>query len=608
MESGRESENLSMRSPHATTSAGLAMHGGWGPSGGTTLGSFPTDDAEQGERRRAGSEPVPLEEDPQWFRSAVMYELLVRAFQDGNGDGIGDFPGLISRLDYLQWLGVTCIWLLPFNHSPLRDGGYDVSDYYEVLPEFGTVDDVHRLLEGAHGRGMRVIMDLVMNHTSDQHPWFQSSRSSPQSPHRDWYVWSDDPDRYAEARIIFLDTESSNWTWDDTAGAYFWHRFFSHQPDLNYDNPEVRKAMLDVVRYWLGMGMDGFRLDAVPYLYEREGTNCENLPETHEFLSELRAVVDREFPNRVLLSEANQWPEDVIHYFGSAERPECHMNFHFPIMPRMFMALRRHERAPMTEILARTPALPSGCQWGLFLRNHDELTLEMVTAEERDYMWAEYAPDQRMKLNLGIRRRLAPLLDDDRRRIELMFGLLLSLPGTPILYYGDEIGMGDNIYLEDRDGVRTPMQWTGDRLAGFSEADFARLYLPLVVDPVYGNQAINVEAQLRNQSSMLHWVREYLSIRKRWKVFGSGEFAVLSPANESVFAFLRTLDGTTLLCVNNLAGSPQALALDLSRFAGRAPVEVRGGARFPEIGETPYPLNLDAYGFLWLSLEGESSV
>ncbi|HCG02861.1 MAG TPA: trehalose synthase, partial [Chloroflexi bacterium] len=350
------------------------MHGGWGPSGGTTLGSFPTDDAEQGERRGAGSEPVPLEEDPRWFRSAVMYELLVRAFQDGNGDGIGDFPGLISRLDYLQWLGVTCIWLLPFNHSPLRDGGYDVSDYYEVLPEFGTVDDVHRLLEGAHGRGMRVIMDLVMNHTSDQHPWFQSSRSSPQSPHRDWYVWSDDPDRYAEARIIFLDTESSNWTWDDTAGAYFWHRFFSHQPDLNYDNPEVRKAMLDVVRYWLGMGMDGFRLDAVPYLYEREGTNCENLPETHEFLSELRAVVDREFPNRVLLSEANQWPEDVIHYFGSAERPECHMNFHFPIMPRMFMALRRHERAPMTEILARTPALPSGCQWGLFLRNHDELT------------------------------------------------------------------------------------------------------------------------------------------------------------------------------------------------------------------------------------------
>jgi maltose alpha-D-glucosyltransferase / alpha-amylase len=549
------------------------------------------------------AERVTLEDDPLWFRSALMYELLVRAFQDGNGDGIGDFPGLISRLDYLQWLGITCIWLLPFNQSPLRDGGYDISDYYEVLPEFGTVKDVRTFLEEAHGRGMRVIMDLVMNHTSDQHPWFQSSRSSPESPHRDWYVWSDDPNRYSEARIIFLDTETSNWTWDKTAGAYFWHRFFSHQPDLNYDNPEVREAMLDVVRHWLGMGMDGFRLDAVPYLYEREGTNCENLPETHEFLAELRAVVDREFPNRVLLSEANQWPEDVIHYFGSADRPECQMNFHFPIMPRMFMALRRHERSPMTDILARTPALPAGCQWGLFLRNHDELTLEMVTAEERDYMWAEYAPDERMKLNLGIRRRLAPLLDNDRRRIELMFGLLLSLPGTPVLYYGDEIGMGDNIYLQDRDGVRTPMQWTSDQLAGFSEADFARLFLPLIVDPVYGNQALNVEAQLRNQSSMLHWVREYLSIRKDWKVFGTGEFAVLDPENESVFAFLRTLDAATLLCINNLAASAQAVALDLSSFAGRVPVEIRGGARFPGIGQTPYPLNLDAYGFLWLSLE-----
>jgi maltose alpha-D-glucosyltransferase/alpha-amylase len=533
-----------------------------------------------------------------------MYELLVRAFQDGNGDGIGDFPGLISRLDYLQWLGVTCIWLLPFNQSPLRDGGYDISDYYAVLPEFGTVDDVRRLLEETHRRGMRVIMDLVMNHTSDQHAWFQSSRSAPDSPHRDWYVWSDDPHRYADARIIFLDTEPSNWTWDEAAGAYYWHRFFSHQPDLNYDNPEVHEAMLDVARYWLGMGMDGFRLDAVPYLYEREGTNCENLPQTHEFLAKVRRVVDQEFPNRVLLSEANQWPEDVIHYFGSPERPECHMNFHFPIMPRMFMALRRQERSPMVEILRRTPSLPAGCQWGIFLRNHDELTLEMVTEEERQYMWREYAPDPRMKLNLGIRRRLAPLLDNDRRRIELMVGLLLSVPGTPVLYYGDELGMGDNIYLEDRDGVRTPMQWTPDPNAGFSHADFARLYLPPIMDPVYGFQALNVEAQQRNQSSMLHWTRGQLEIRRQWPVFGKGDFEVLEPANHAIFVFLRSLDDTLVLCVNNLSNSAQPFELELGAYAGRVPVEIRGGARFPEIAATPYPLNLEPYGFLWLSLGG----
>jgi maltose alpha-D-glucosyltransferase/alpha-amylase len=388
----------------------------------------------------------PLDDRPNWFKRAIFYELLVRAFQDGNDDGIGDFPGLISRLDYLQWLGVTCIWLLPFNQSPLRDGGYDVSGYFDVLPEYGTVQDVRRFLDEAHRRGMRVIMDLVMNHTSDQHPWFQDARSSPKSAHRDWYVWSETTTRYQDARIIFLDTETSNWTWDEQAGAFFWHRFFSHQPDLNYDNPKVHKAMLDVFRYWLDMGMDGFRLDAVPYLYEREGTNGENLPETHAFLADLRSTIDREYPNRVLLCEANQWPEDVIDYFGTPERPECHMNFHFPLMPRLFMALRREQRAPITEILARTPPIPTGAQWGIFLRNHDELTLEMVTEDERVYMWGEFAPDPRMKLNLGIRRRLAPLLNNGRRETELFCALLLSLPGTPIIYYGDEIGMGDNIF------------------------------------------------------------------------------------------------------------------------------------------------------------------
>jgi maltose alpha-D-glucosyltransferase / alpha-amylase len=546
-----------------------------------------------------------LPDDSLWFRTAVFYELLVRAFQDSNGDGIGDFPGLISRLDYLQWLGVTCVWLLPFNTSPLRDGGYDISDYYNVLPEYGVVDDVRRFLDEAHRRGIRVIMDLVMNHTSDQHPWFQSARSSPTSPYRDWYVWSETSNRYSDARVIFLDTETSNWTWDDTAGAYFWHRFFSHQPDLNYDNPEVRAAMVDVARFWLEMGMDGFRLDAVPYLYEREGTNGENLPETHAFLAGLREVVDREFPNRVLLSEANQWPEDVIDYFGSVERPECHMNFHFPIMPRMFMALRREQRYPISEILARTPALPPGAQWGLFLRNHDELTLEMVTDDERDYMWSEYAKDPRMKLNLGIRRRLAPLLNNGRRQIELFYGLLLSLPGTPILYYGDEIGMGDNIYLGDRDGVRTPMQWTGDRNGGYSRADFARLYLPVIMDPVYGYQSLNVEAQLRSETSLLHWLRNFIAIREKWPVFGVGEFEVLNPSNPAVFAFLRTTGDTIVLCVNNLSRYAQPVEIDLSRFNGRVPIEMVGRVRFPPIGELPYMLTLAPHGFLWFSLEDE---
>jgi maltose alpha-D-glucosyltransferase/alpha-amylase len=548
----------------------------------------------------------PLENDPLWFKRAVFYELLVRAFQDGNNDGIGDFPGLISRLDYLQWLGVTCIWLLPFNKSPLRDGGYDISDYYAVLPEYGTVEDVHLLLEEAHRRGMRVIMDLVMNHTSDQHQWFQAARSNPNSPYRDWYVWSDTNQKYQDARIIFCDTEPSNWTWDAEAGAYYWHRFFSHQPDLNYDNPAVHEAMLDVVRFWLSLGMDGFRLDAVPYLYEREGTSGENLPETHAFLAHVREVVDREFPNRVLLSEANQWPEDVIQYFGTLQRPECHMNFHFPIMPRMFMALRREQRYPITEILARTPNLPPGTQWGLFLRNHDELTLEMVTSEERDYMWTEYARDPRMRLNLGIRRRLGPLLDNGRRQMELFYSLLLSLPGTPILYYGDEIGMGDNVFLGDRDGVRTPMQWSGDRNGGFSRADFAQLYLPPLMDPVYGYQAVNVEAQQRSETSLLHWLRRYLAVRKRWPVFGEGDFEMVSPENPAVFAFLRTLEDTIVLCVHNLSRFAQPVQLDLRRFNGRVPVELMGSVRFPAIAELPYQLTMGPHAFFWLCLEAPS--
>jgi len=547
--------------------------------------------------------------DTTWYRRAIFYELLVRGFADGNGDGVGDFPGLISKLDYLQWLGVDCIWLLPFNRSPQRDGGYDVSDYYSVQPEYGTVEDVRELLLRAHDRGMRVIMDLVVNHTSDQHPWFQEARSSPDNPRRDWYVWSDTVNRYTDARIIFLDTETSNWTWDDTAGAYFFHRFFSHQPDLNYDNPEVRGAMLDVVRFWLDLGMDGFRLDAVPYLYARDGTNCENLPETHAFLAELRATVDAEYGgDKVLLAEANQWPEDVIDYFGTEDAPECHMCFHFPLMPRMFMGLRREQRYPITEILERTPAIPTSTgQWGIFLRNHDELTLEMVTDDERDYMWGEYAKDPRMKLNLGIRRRLAPLLNNGRRQMELFYGLLFSLPGTPIVYYGDEIGMGDNIYLGDRDGVRTPMQWSGDRNGGFSRADFAQLYLPPLMDPIYGFQSINVEAQQRWESSLLQWVRRFLAVRRRYPVFGEGQFEALDASNPSVFAFLRCQGETIVLCVNNLSRFAQPVELDLRRFNGMTPVELLGKVHFPRIGELPYLLTLAPHGFYWFALEGTPS-
>jgi maltose alpha-D-glucosyltransferase / alpha-amylase len=545
-------------------------------------------------------------DDPLWFRRAVFYEVPVRTFQDSNDDGIGDLSGLISRLDYLQWLGVDCLWLLPINASPLRDGGYDISDYYSVLPGYGTLDDVRQLLEEAHRRSIRVIMDIVMNHTSSEHPWFQSARSSPTSPYRDWYVWSQTEEKYKEARVIFCDTEPSNWTWDEQAGAFYWHRFFYHQPDLNYENPAVRQAMFDVVRFWLGLGMDGFRLDAVPYLFEQEGTNGENLPPTHDFLVDMRAMVDQEFPNRVLLAEANQWPHDAVAYFGTPERPECHMNFHFPLMPRLFMALRREERTPIVEILARTPLPPAGTQWGIFLRNHDELTLEMVTEEERDYMWSEYAKDPRMRLNLGIRRRLAPLLDNSRPKLELFSALLLSLPGTPVLYYGDEIGMGDNIFLSDRDGVRTPMQWSMDRNAGFSRADFQELYLPLIMDPVYGYPAVNVEAQIRNASSHLQWMRHHIGVRRLWPVFGEGDFEALNPLNPAIFAFLRTQGATTVLCVNNLSHLPQPVELDLCRFSGRTPVDLTGNVSFAPIGELPYVLTLGPHGFYWFRLQGKA--
>jgi maltose alpha-D-glucosyltransferase/alpha-amylase len=540
-----------------------------------------------------------FESDPTWFQRAVFYEIHIRGFADGNDDGIGDFLGLGERLDYLQWLGIDCIWLLPFYASPLRDGGYDISDHYSVHPDYGTIEHFANFVEGAHQRGIRVIADLVMNHTSSDHHWFQEARD-PESPRHDWYVWSDTDDKYKEARIIFVDTEKSNWTWDPVAARYYWHRFFSHQPDLNFDNPEVCDAMIDVIRFWLDYGLDGFRLDAVPYLFERDGTNCENLPETHEFLRRVRATVDAEYPDRVLLAEANQWPADVVEYFGRSD--ECHMAFHFPVMPRLFMSMRREEAMPIVEILEQTPAIPPNTQWGLFLRNHDELTLEMVTDDERDYMYNEYANDPAMRLNLGIRRRLAPLLENGRDDIELATAVLFSLPGSPILYYGDEIGMGDNIYLGDRDGVRTPMQWTGDRNAGFSRADFARLYLPPLMDPVYGFQAVNVEAQLRTSTSLLRWIHRFIALRKEHPVLGQGDYEALHPANGRVFAHLRTFESEIVLCVHNMARSAQAVELDLSRFEGMIPEEMFGKTRFPRIGTLPYLLTLAGRGFFWFNL------
>jgi maltose alpha-D-glucosyltransferase / alpha-amylase len=543
-----------------------------------------------------------FESDPLWFKKAVFYEIHLRGFFDGNADGSGDFRGLTEKLDYLQWLGIDVIWLLPMYASPLRDGGYDISDYYAVHPDYGTIEDVKAFIEGAHERGMRVIADLVMNHTSADHPWFQRAREAPAgSSERDWYVWSDTPQRYEDARIIFTDTETSNWTWDDVAGAYYWHRFFSHQPDLNYENPAVEGAMLDVLRFWLDLGLDGFRLDAVPYLYERDGTNCENLDETHACLKRVRATIDEEYPDRVLLAEANQWPEDVVQYFGDGD--ECHMAFHFPVMPRMFMSARREEATPMYEILERTPAIPDNCQWGLFLRNHDELTLEMVTDEERDYMYTEYAKDPRMKINLGIRRRLAPLLDNGRDEMELLHAILFSLPGSPVLYYGDEIAMGDNVYLGDRDGVRTPMQWTGDRNAGFSRADFAQLYAPPLMDPVYGYQAVNVEAQLRTPTSLLRWLKRFIALRKEHPVFGLGTYEPLEPSNPKIFAHVRSYEEDIVLCVHNLARSAQAVELNLSAYKGRWPEEMLGRTRFPRVGELPYLLTLAPRGWFWFLLK-----
>jgi maltose alpha-D-glucosyltransferase / alpha-amylase len=547
-----------------------------------------------------------LPADRTWFQRAVFYEVLVRAFYDSNADGSGDLRGLIDRLDYLEWLGVDCLWLPPFYDSPLRDGGYDIRDFYRVLPEYGTVEDFVALLDAAHRRGIRVITDLVMNHTSDAHPWFQESRRDPSGPYGDYYVWSDTDDRYADARVIFVDTEESNWSFDPVRRQFYWHRFFAHQPDLNYGNPAVRRDMLDVLRFWLDLGIDGFRLDAVPYLFEAEGTNCENLPETHEFLKMCRKVIDDEFPGRVLLAEANQWPADVVAYFGEADSggDECHMAFHFPLMPRIYMAVRRESRFPVSEILAQTPAIPRNCQWGIFLRNHDELTLEMVTDEERDYMYAEYAKDPRMRANVGIRRRLASLLENDRNQFELFTALLLSLPGSPVLYYGDEIGMGDNIWLGDRDGVRTPMQWTPDRNAGFSTATPGRLYVPVNSDPIFGYQSVNVEAQRDNSASLLSWTRTMLAVRRRHESFGLGAFHDIGGSNPSVLAFLREYQEDVVLCVHNLSRFPQPIELNLNNWAGATPIELTGRVPFPRIGQLPYLLTLPGHGFYWLQLVG----
>jgi maltose alpha-D-glucosyltransferase/alpha-amylase len=544
-----------------------------------------------------------LDGDPLWYKDAIIYEVHARAYYDENGDGMGDFAGLEEKLDYIKDLGVTAIWVLPFCPSPWRDDGYDISDYTDVHPAYGTLRDFHSFLKAAHRRGLRVITELVLNHTSDQHAWFQRARRAPAgSKARDFYVWSDTPEKYADCRIIFKDTESSNWSWDPLARQYYWHRFFSHQPDLNFDNPRVRRTMLDVVDFWLDMGVDGLRLDAVPYLYEREGSTCENLPETHTFLKELRRHVDSKYKNRMLLAEANQWPEDAVAYFSNGD--ESHMNFHFPVMPRLFMAMRMEERFPILDIMQQTPPIPDTCQWAMFLRNHDELTLEMVTDEERDYMYRVYATDPQMRLNLGIRRRLAPLLGNDRRRIELMNALLFSMPGTPIVYYGDEIGMGDNIYLGDRNGVRTPMQWSADRNAGFSRANPQRLYLPVIIDPEFHYEAINVENEQQNPHSLLWFMKRLIALRKEHKVLGRGSLEFLQPDNRKVLAFVRKYEGEQLLIVANLSRFVQAAELDLSEYKGLAPVELFGRSEFPPISELPYFMTLGPHSFYWFSIEG----
>ncbi|MCC6343087.1 MAG: maltose alpha-D-glucosyltransferase [Bryobacterales bacterium] len=547
--------------------------------------------------KRAGSAPDPL-----WYKDAIIYEMHVKAFFDGNNDGVGDFGGLLRKLDYLEELGVTCLWLLPFFPSPLRDDGYDIADYLSIHPSYGNMEDFRAFLEAAHDRGLQVMVELVINHTSDQHPWFQAARkAAPGSAERDFYVWSDSDQKYKEARIIFTDTEKSNWTWDPVAKAYFWHRFFSHQPDLNFDNPAVIEEVLKAMRFWLDMGVDGLRLDAIPYLVERDGTNCENLPETHAVIRRIREEMDTYYEGRMILAEANQWPSDVLAYFGNGDK--CHMAFHFPLMPRIFMALRLEDRMPVTDIMGQTPDIPETCQWGIFLRNHDELTLEMVSDEERDYMYLAYSADPRMRINIGIRRRLAPLMDNNRRRIELLNSLLFSFPGTPILYYGDEMGMGDNIYLGDRNGVRTPMQWNGDRNGGFSRANPAKLYSPPVMDPVYGYEAVNVEAQQSDPSSLLHWMRNMIALRKLFKVFGRGTMEFLHPTNRKVMAYTRRFEGEQVLCVANLSRFAQPVELDLSGFEGLKPVEMLGYVDFPVITKRPYPLTLGPYGFLWFELQ-----
>ncbi len=541
-------------------------------------------------------------DDPLWYKDAIVYELHVRAFKDSNADGIGDFPGLLQKLDYLQDLGVTCLWLLPFFPSPLKDDGYDISDYTGVHSMYGTIADFEAFLSAAHDRDLQVIIELVVNHTSDQHPWFQTARQAPLgSPEREFYVWSDTAQKYKDARIIFTDTERSNWTWDTVANQYYWHRFFSHQPDLNYDNPRVIEEVLKVMRFWLDMGVDALRVDAIPYLVERDGTICENLPETHAVVKTLRREIDADYSCRALLAEANQWPTDVRPYFGDGD--ECHMAFHFPLMPRIYMALRQEDRLPITDIIAQTPAIPDTCQWALFLRNHDELTLEMVTSDERDYMYLAYSADPRMRINLGIRRRLAPLVDNNRRRIELLNSLLFSFPGTPIIYYGDEIGMGDNIYLGDRNSVRTPMQWNGDRNAGFSTATPARLYSPVIMDPVWGYEAINVESQQGDPSSLLNWMRNMVALRKLFRVFGRGSIEFLDPPNRKVLAYLRQFEGEQVLCVANLSRFAQPVDLDLSKLEGTVPVEMLGYVEFPTVGRQLYRLTLAPYSFLWLELQ-----
>jgi len=544
---------------------------------------------------------------PDWYKDAVIYQVHVKSFFDADNDGAGDFPGITEKLDYIASLGVNTVWLLPFYPSPRRDDGYDIADYRDIHPQYGTFDDFRRFIDAAHERGLRVVTELVVNHTSDQHPWFQRARRAPPgSPERDFYVWRDDDKGFGETRIIFIDTEKSNWAWDEVAGAYYWHRFYSHQPDLNFDNPEVMRELMSVLHFWLETGVDGLRLDAVPYLVEREGTNNENLPETHDIIRRIRAEIDARYTDRMLLAEANQWPEDVQEYFGKGD--ECHMSFHFPLMPRMYMAVAREDRYPITDILRQTPQIPDNCQWAIFLRNHDELTLEMVTDQERDYLWDVYASDPRARINLGIRRRLAPLMDRDRRRIELMTNLLLSMPGTPVMYYGDEIGMGDNIFLGDRDGVRTPMQWSPDRNGGFSRADPARLILPPIMDPLYGYNAVNVEAQSADPHSLLNWVRRMVGIRQARRTFGRGELKFLYPGNRKVLAYIRELEGESILCVSNLSQTAQSVELDLAAYARRVPIELMGRTPFPPVGELPYLVTLPPYGFFWFLLAADAEV